>query len=62
MRPTRSLSAPEPALVVRTLHGDGSYPVMAELTPQGQVRRVILDLDPHHPNPDDEWHDDWDDD
>jgi hypothetical protein len=43
------------AIVVRTLHGDGEYPVMAELTSQGRIRRVILDLDPG-----DDRHDDWD--
>lgn len=45
------------AIVVRTLHGDGEYPVMAELTSQGRIRRVILDLDPGEDSPDD-----WDDD
>ena len=34
------------AIVLQTLHGDGEYPVMAELTQWGGIRRVILDLDP----------------
>ena len=46
------------AMVVRTLHGDGEYPVMAELTSQGRIRRVIVDLDP----PRDDSQEDWDDD
>ena len=33
------------AIVVRPLCGDGRYPVIAEVTSQGSIRRVILDFD-----------------
>ena len=48
------------AIVLRTLHGDGEYPVLAELTDWGGIRRVILDLDPDvdgQEGCDDDWDD-----
>ena len=48
------------AIVLRTPHGDGEYPVMAELTSGGGIRRVILDLDPDVDAQEgcDDWYDD----
>lgn len=44
--------------VTSTLHGDGNYPIYAEVDHRGRIIRMVIDFDPDH-----DWiHEDWDDD
>ena len=48
-------------IVLRTLYGDGEYPVMAEMTKRGAIRRVIVDFDPEGDDQEEHCDDYWDD-
>ena len=42
-------------VVTSTLHGDGSYPVIAECDASGRILRITIDFDPADPTEDTCW-------